>query len=183
MCSLKNLHGWQPARWVVLFILFSAMIGRPFSALAETASALKKVGQTTAHWAGFIPVYDAQLWAAENVTQDNLLTDQTALSLELCYHVPLSQKNFVEAAEKGLPARLSPLHLKAVNALHLAYESVSPNDCYRLSYDVTNGTQLWLNNQLKFENKTPGFKAVYFGLWLGQTPLSDTVKTNLLKGL
>ncbi|RUM92459.1 MAG: hypothetical protein DSZ27_02845 [Thiomicrospira sp.] len=183
MGPLKNLHGWQPVRRVALFILFLAMVGRPFSTLAEATPTLKKIGQTTAYWAGVIPVYDAQLWASDEVTLENLLTDQTALNLKLCYHVPLSQKDFVEAAETGLPTPLSPLHSQAVNALHLSYESVSPNDCYRLSYDRTNGTQLWLNNQLKFENNTPGFKALYFGLWLGKTPLSDTVKNHLLKGL
>lgn len=183
MSSLKNLHGWQPTRWVVLFILFFAIMARPLPTLAEVNSVLQKVGQATAYWAGFLPVYDAQLWAPDTVNPANLLSDQTALNLKLCYHVPLSQKNFIEAAKKGLPKQLSPLHLKAVNELHLAYESVSSNDCYRLSYDEINGTRLWLNNQLKFENKTPGFKAIYFGLWLGKTPLSDTIKTDLLKGL
>lgn len=182
MSFLSYLHAWQPTRWVALFILFSVVFGHPLPTMAEMP-VLKKSGQATAYWAGLIPVYDAQLWVSDITTHKNLLSDQTALSLELCYHVPLSQKNFVEAAEKALPKRLSPLHLKAINELHLAYENVSPSDCYRLSYNTMKGTQLWLNNQLKFENKTPGFKAIYFGLWLGEAPLSDAVKTDLLKGL
>lgn len=182
MIFFNHLHSWQPTRWVVFFILFFVMAGQSLPVLAETL-VLKKAGQTTAYWAGMIPVYDAKLSVSDNVTRTNLLSDQTTLKLELCYHVALSREDFVEAAKKGLPTPLSAPHLNAVNALHLAYENVSPDDCYQLSYDVVSGTQLRLNNQLKFQNKTPGFKAIYFGLWLGQNPLSDTVKTDLLKGL
>jgi len=182
MTFFKNLHDWQPTRGVVLFILFSVLSGRPLPVLAEIP-VLKKSGQATAYWAGLIPVYDAQLWVSDITTYPNLLSDQTPLRLELCYHVALSKENFIKAAKKGLPNPLSPSHIEAVNQLHLAYENVTAGDCYQLSYDAMNGTQLRLNNQLKFQTKTPGFKTLYFGLWLGQHPLSDTVKTTLLKGL
>lgn len=182
MIFFNLLHDWQPPRWVALFILFSVLLGHSLPAKTETP-VLKKSGQAAAYWAGLIPVYDAQLWVSDITTQKNLLSDRTALNLELCYRVALSKEDFIKAAVQGLPKKLSSAHIKAVNQLHSAYENVSPKDCYQLSYDAINGTQLRLNNQLKFQTKTPGFKALYFGLWLGQNALSDAVRTNLLKGL
>jgi len=60
---------------------------------------------------------------------------------------------------------------------------VKPGDCYVLEYQPDTGTQLKLNDQLSFETKLNGFKSVYFGIWLGQNPLSDSLKEKLLMPL
>ena len=153
-----------------------------FSSAALTNN-LKPVGETTAYWGMFIPVYDAKLSVAPQTNKLNLLSDQTAIELELCYRTSLTAENFVEAAEKALPESLTEAHQQAVNKLHQSYKGVSDDDCYQLSYDPEVGTQLKLNQTVKFTDNTPGFKAVYFGIWLGEQPLSNKVKLDLINQL
>jgi hypothetical protein len=152
------------------------------SGLAQTV-ALQPVGQATGYWAGLIPVYDATLWAQPGTTQTDLLSDQTPLKLELCYRVGLTEKEFIEAADQALPKQLPVALRLATERLHQHYEAVQPKDCYELAYQPETGVQLRLNNKLKYQDRTQGFKAVYFGIWLGDTPLSEAVKTDLTDAL
>ncbi len=150
--------------------------------LAQTVE-LTPVGKATGYWAGFIPVYDATLWAQPGTTRAELLSDKTALKLELCYQVSLTEKEFIEAADQALPEQL-PISLRlATERLHQHYEAVQPKDCYQLAYQPETGVQLRLNNELKYQDRTQGFKAVYFGIWLGDNPLSDAVKADLTESL
>ena len=71
----------------------------------------------------------------------------------------------------------------AVEQLHLAYRPVEKGDCYVLQYDPEQGTRLVLNQQSLITITEPGFKAVYFGIWLGDDPLSPRLKDNLLENL
>lgn len=144
---------------------------------------LVKAGEATAYWGGFIPVYDSTLWVPENTTLKTLLSDQTPIKLELCYRVSLSKADFIEAANSALPQNLSEELSLAVNRLHQTYQAVNENDCYQLFYSLETGVQLWLNNTLKYQDKTADFKRVYFGIWLGENPLSESVKDALTESL
>lgn len=169
-------------RFSTLGILsLSALMGL-LPGLAKSAE-WQPVGEATAYWAGLIPVYDAQLEAPSDVALNTLLSDDTPLKLQLCYRVKLTQSEFIQAAEQALPKSLSPAHQKAVNSLHQRYQTVQPNDCYQLVYAPQTGVELRLNNVVQYRDKTPGFKAVYFGIWLGDAPLSDSVKADLTEKL
>lgn len=69
------------------------------------------------------------------------------------------------------------------NTLHNAYQPVEDGDCYVLSYEPQIGTQLLLNGQSLVKIKTPDFKALYFGIWVGSNALSEKLKQNLTQGL
>lgn len=144
---------------------------------------LKPAGHATAYWAGFIPVYDATLRVSPATNTGNLLEDSTAVQLEICYRTSLSAENFIEAANQALPNSMPKNIQQAVKRLHHSYDDVRDTDCYQLSYTPETGTQLKLNKQLKFTDHTPGFKAVYFGIWLGEKPLSEKVKHQLTASL
>jgi hypothetical protein len=66
-----------------------------------------------------------------------------------------------------------------VERLHASYQAVKPNDCYTLRYE-NSVTELLLNQQTVFQSSLPEFKQVYFGVWLGEKPLSDKLKAALL---
>lgn len=164
-------------RWRLIWLCWIALT--PVQTWAE----LKPVGQATAYWAGIIPVYDATLWTTPETTSANLLSDQTPLKLKLCYRVALTREEFVEAATQGLPSHLTPAQQTAVNKLHQRYQDVEKGDCYQLAYAPESGTALMLNDKTTFQDATPGFKAVYFGIWLGENALSDSVKSDLTASL
>lgn len=161
----------------LLFIASSFLL-----AFTAQAQSLVTIGEGTARW-GFIKLYDAKLKLPEGTKADDVLADQVAAQLELCYARSLSVNNFVDGANHALPEDLSPEHQQAVERLHAAYQAVNKNDCYQLAHTPELGTALILNGQELVRITTPGFKAVYFGIWLGTSPLSDKLKTQLLGDL
>ena len=153
------------------------------SALSTVASAeLIQVGSGVARW-GLFKVYDAAFYTEANLTLEQALADNTAARLELCYARKLTVDTFIEGAQLGLPAQLTPEMEQAVQRLHSAYQPVQQGDCYHLSFTPEQGTQLFLNGRELVTVTTPGFKVHYFGIWLGAQPLSATLKRDLSQGL
>lgn len=152
-------------------------------ALSNLASAnLIQAGAGVARW-GFFKVYDAQFFTEVGVTLEQALSEQTPARLELCYARELSVENFIEGAQRALPESLPAELDNAVNRLHAAYQPVKQGDCYHLDFQPEQGTRLVLNGKTLVQIDTPGFKAVYFGIWLGEQPLSASLKRNLIAGL
>ena len=152
-------------------------------ALSTAASAdLTQVGAGTARW-GFFKVYDAAFFTDANVTLEQALADDTRAQLKLCYARSLSAENFIEGASYGLPESVSGELQQAVNRLHAAYQPVQQGDCYQLDFQPEQGTALLLNGRELVRIAIPEFKALYFGIWLGQRPLSVQLKRELTQGL
>ena len=139
-------------------------------------------GEGTARW-GFIKLYDASLRVTPSTTRQSLLTDDTPLQLELCYARSLTVDNFVDGANHALPDNLPTDLAQAVAQLHQAYQPVSQGDCYILDHQPELGTALILNGNELVRIATPGFKAVYFGIWVGDNPLSHRLKSKLLANI
>ncbi len=104
------------------------------------------------------------------MTLEQTLSEQTPARLELCYARDLSVENFIEGAQRGLPERLTVDLQQAVDRLHAAYKPVKQGDCYHLDFQPEQGTRLILNGKTLVQIDTPGFKALYFGIWLGKQP-------------
>jgi len=128
----------------------------------------------------FFDVYNARLFANKPSLPEDFLSDAEPLKLELCYLKAISANMFIEGANKVLPKTLTATLQNEVNRLHQSYQPVEPEDCYVLEYTPQSGTQLKLNNQTVFSSQVEGFKAVYFGVWLGENPLSESLKSSLL---
>ena len=152
-------------------------------ALSTAASAdLTQVGEGVARW-GFFKVYTAAFFTDANISRKQVLADDTPARLELCYARALTVDNFIKGAQVSLPESL-PLELEqAVQRLHAAYQPVQQGDCYQLEYQPGQGTGLRLNGKTLVQITTPGFKALYFGIWLGERPLAEGLKRDLLSGL
>ncbi len=152
-------------------------------ALSNMASAsLTEVGSGTARW-GIFKVYEAKFFTEANSTLAQALSEQTSARLELCYARDLSVENFIEGAQSGLPESLTADLQQAVDRLHAAYQPVKQGDCYHLDFQPEQGTRLILNGKTLVQIDTPGFKTLYFGIWLGEQPLSMALKRSLTVGL
>jgi len=138
-----------------------------------------QISSGTATWL-FFDVYHARLFANKPSLPEDFLSDAEPLKLELCYLKAIGANIFIEGANKVLPKTLTATLQNEVNRLHQSYQPVEPEDCYVLEYTPQSGTQLKLNNQTVFSSQVEGFKAVYFGVWLGENPLSESLKSSLL---
>lgn len=142
-----------------------------------------KVSEGTATWL-FFDIYKANLYVDKSTRKslpENFLDDSEPLKLKLCYLKEITPDIFIEGANKVLPKNISPQLKEEVERLHKAYKAVKPGDCYTLKYTPQEGTTLLLNDGPIFNSTEPGFKALYFGIWLGKTPLSDDLKARLVK--
>lgn len=148
----------------------------------------KKYSQGVASWMWF-DVYQAALFIDKNMTSQSLtekqlLSPDMPLKLELCYKREVTPSQFIEGANHVLSKALSSEVQAQVDALHASYELVGKGDCYALIYTPNNHlTQLKLNDKLVFSTDIKPFKSVYFGIWIGQNPLSTSLKESLLKPL
>lgn len=149
------------------------------ASVAQASVAWKQVGEGIATWM-FMDIYQAKLYRPEGVSKQTALTDNAPLKLELCYYKSITPDIFVQGANEALPAQLSPTLRAEVDRLHASYEAVKPKDCYTLRYE-NSVTELLLNQRSVFRSSLPEFKQVYFGVWLGDKPLSDQLKATLLK--
>lgn len=156
----------------ILLVVLGIMLVLPVQAQLIT------VGEGTARW-GFFKLYDATLRVAPCLVANELLHDSQPTQLELCYARELTVKNFVDGASHALPTNLR----QTVAQLHQAYRPMKNGDCYLLDYQPQLATRLILNGESLTQIKTAGFKAVYFGIWLSEKPLSDSLKTALVRGL
>lgn len=173
--------------WIVVLLVTGVIISRPALAVSDTAavqasSIWQERSQATATWMWF-DIYNATLFTQPEFNYNKLLADDQPLKLQLCYLKSIGRSDLIKGAEVVLDKNLSTELKQAVDGLHQSYVNVEPGDCYVLEYAPKTGTQLKFNDQLVFESTVPGFKLVYFGIWLGKNALSDELKNTLLKPL
>lgn len=146
-------------------------------------------GRGEIRYLGFIKVYEAALYTAENVTRATLLDASSSRCLKLTYGVDLTVEDFIEAAEKVLAKQHEETSLgavqKEIDQLHANYQEVKEGDIYTLCYESSSQeTKLLLNSDVLVTIKSAEFARIYFGIWLGEKePLSESLRKNLLTGL
>lgn len=161
-----------------LLLFITSFANLSLANVGVASSELVKVGEGVARW-GVFKLYNAAFFTQADNNLSQALSDLTPARLELCYTRSLTVENFVDGANHALPNNLPDALQQAVNQMHAAYLPVIAGDCYQLDYQPDFGTQLILNGKSLVQIKTPNFKALYFGIWLGEQPLSKRLKANL----
>lgn len=127
--------------------------------------------------------YVAALYLGEGVRPEDVLTN-VPKRLELQYFWAIKGTAFGKAANKILEQNFSSEHLAILRArlqrLDALYENVHPGDRYSLTYLPGVGTELALNGTPKGMIEGADFAAAYFAIWLGENPLDDSLKSQLL---
>ena len=131
----------------------------------------------------FIKAYVAALYLGAGVATDTALAD-VPRRIEIEYFWSINGEDFGRVAEEHIRATVDAetfeeirLPLAQLNAL---YEDVKPGDRYALSYLPGIGTGLSLNGERK--GVIPGSKLAkaMFGVWIGERPLSASLRAQLL---
>ncbi len=142
---------------------------------------LRLSGSGTAYYLGVIDVYDAALHVS-GVFGEGSGADSQCLTLR--YRQRIKRSDFVKAAETVLARQHSERHLAQFKdelaRLHAAYRDVVPGDEYRLCHASTSGMSLHFNGQPVIRFEDPEFARLYFGIWLGDPPLSAPLRERLL---
>jgi len=127
--------------------------------------------------------YVAALYLGEGVRPEDALTN-VPKRLELEYFWSIKGVNFGKAADKILQqnfsAELIATLRERLQRLHALYENIQPGDRYSLTYLPGVGTELALNGTPKGTIEGADFAAAYFAIWLGEKPLDESLKSQLL---
>jgi len=145
---------------------------------------LPRIGEGTAYYGRIIPVYDIALYAAPAPLPAGLLQTSIAKRLEIRYRVAIEAGDLARAAEQTLTRQHPPEVLsrwrRHIDALHASLRDVEKGDRYSLTFLPQRGMWLEYNDTRLIEIPDAEFSAVYFGIWLGEEPLSEPLKRQLV---
>jgi hypothetical protein len=140
-------------------------------------------GAGKASWMTF-DVYTAALWAEEDAkTPDDILKADEPKRLVLHYHRSVKREDIISSTMKMLEKR-KDLDLAALrprlDKLHEALVSVDRGDEYAITWMPGRGLEVALNGRVLVTVEGDDFGAPYLGIWLGDPPISESLRRKLL---
>lgn len=162
----------------------SVVEGVEFPAIVESEGLRMDLHATGVfRWRIFFKPYVAALYLTDPGDAGNVLAD-VPKRLELSYFYEIAGPDFGKAAETLLARNLGQAELRdlapAIRDMHALYRDVKPGDRYALTYVPERGTELALNGTPLGVVPGAEFASAYFGIWLGEVPLDDSLKQQLL---
>ena len=136
----------------------------------------------TAYYAGVIRVYDAALYAPAGSSSASVVAGTVPRCLVLAYRRDVTRDLIVEAATKVLERQgvASGALGAPLERLHAAYRDVRAGDRYRLCHAPGRKAELSLNGEVLAREGGDAFAAAYFGIWLRDGAISETLREALL---
>jgi len=130
-------------------------------------------------------VYDAALYAPAGASAEAISAAEVPMSLILEYHRDVRVDDIRKATWKALDEQYTPAEREAlrpgIDAIQDAMIDVSDGDRYRLDWVPGNGRLvLSLNGEIRFESDDAELARSYFGIWLAEPPLSESLRAALL---
>ncbi|TKA90098.1 hypothetical protein FAZ79_04415 [Guyparkeria sp. SB14A] len=130
-------------------------------------------------------VYDAALYAPAEADEQAIVDAEVPMSLILEYHRDVGVEDIRKATWVALDKQYGGEAREAlrpkIDAIQSAMIDVTDGDRYRLDWDpATERLTLKLNDEMRFESDDRELARAYFGIWLAEPPLSDTLRTALL---
>ena len=130
-----------------------------------------------------IKAYVGALYMHEGIPSASVLND-TPKRLEIEYFHAIKAEDFGSASYKVMAQNVGPEEFERLkprldkqNAL---YRDVQPGDRYALSYVPGKGTELALNGEPLGVIQGADFAAALYAMWLGEKPMNNAFKRQLL---
>jgi hypothetical protein len=131
----------------------------------------------------FIKAYVGGLYLPEDVSSDDALSE-VPKRLEVEYFHAIKGKDFGAAARKMIAKNVHETMFRRLEPkieLHSSmYEDVKPGDRYSLTYIPGKGTELALNGEPRGTIEGSEFAAALFSIWLGNEPIDNSFKKQIL---
>lgn len=144
---------------------------------------LRLVGAGLQRYMVVYKVCVAGFYLPDGVPASNALTD-VAKRLEIEYFHKIRGDQFADMTTTGVKRNTSPAVFVRIaedlRKLNETYEDVKPGDRYSLTYVPSRGMTLALNGVPKATFPGAAFAEAVFSVWLGDRPLNDGLKDDLL---
>lgn len=183
--SLSTVGNTLRVLSVLIAFFASHLVSATFSSNVEVSGDnLDLRGEGNFKWF-FFDLYDAALYLPSDVESSNVL-GSTPKKLILRYNRDVPSEKIVEAGNELLKKNCLPAEFDAIltdlERINLAYESPKKGDTYALSFHPKrNSTILYFNNVEVAEIEGEEFANLYFRIWLGQHPVSERLRDELLQ--
>jgi len=149
--------------------------------LAIAGTELRLQGQGDFHYWWF-HLYDGALYLPAGSSGEAVL-EAAPKHLELHYHRKIPASRIVEAGNTVLRRNLSPEEWQSISpelaTINEAYRTVREGDRYSLSFHPEQGTVLALNGETLATVPGETFARLYFRIWFGESPVSETLRDRL----
>jgi hypothetical protein len=142
------------------------------------------VGTGVLRWKLLFRPYAAAFWVADGDGNPADFAADKPKRLEIEYYYAFKAGDFAWATWEGMAASSdseSIEHMRArIERFNALYRDIRPGDRYAITYVPGRGTELALNGEALGTVEGPDLAAGLFGIWLGEKPLSDSLKAQLL---
>ena len=187
MCIHKRL-----AAWLVAGLLLAATAMAQAESVTEKGESFSRTVEENGQRYELLGsgVFKYMIWTAyagayyqgEGVTDPQPLSE-VPRRLELAYFHDIDAEDFAEATLETIQKNLTLYEFNQVKddieALNARYRSVEEGDRYVLSWDGEQ-LRLALNGEVLFEGGDADAASAMFGIWLGETPLGEDFRDELL---
>ena len=152
----------------------------------DVKAALQLSGQHRFVYRMFFKLYDATLYTevAVEKNMNELLSGDHALHLEFDYLRKIKKSIILESSKEILANNMSAEELNSiqerVDLINEAYRTVYNGDRSALTYLPGKGTTLWINEEPIINIKGADFARLYFRIWLGNRPISKSMRDALI---
>lgn len=159
-----------------------AIQGNP-DVLSEDGARFELIGTTTFRWMSVIKVYDARLHLGAGEPPTKVFAD-IPVRLQLTYHRGFTAAEIIKGGDTLLARNVKAETLASLRdrleLINRAYRDVREGDRYALTYVPGKGTTLRLNGSPLVTIPGHDFAAAYFRIWLGDDPISKSMRDTLL---
>ena len=151
--------------------------------LIEDGARFQLVGATTFRWMSIVKVYDARLHLGAGEPPTKVFAD-IPVRLQITYHRGFTAAEIIKGGDTLLARNVKAETLAAMRdrleLINRAYRDVREGDSYTLTYVPGKGTTLRLNGSPLVTIPGHDFATAYFRIWLGDDPISESMRDALL---
>ncbi len=130
-------------------------------------------------------VYDAAVYAPAEASESDIVNAEVPMRLILEYRRDVGVEDIRKATWVALDDQYDEEERESIrpriDSIQDTMIDVGDGDRYRLDWDpATERLTLHLNDERRFESDDTELARAYFGIWLAEPPLSDTLRAALL---
>jgi hypothetical protein len=144
----------------------------------------EKLGEYRYVYRFFFELYEAGLFAGDKARPGDVLNAEEAFHLQFRYLRDIEKEIILKSADRMLERNLSKEErtsiAERVDRINQAYTGVKSGDTSSLTYRPGEGTTLTINGKQIVTIEGQDFARLYFQIWLGEQPISESMKQNLL---
>lgn len=181
---MRSVRGLAPALCLLLLAQLSSAASLFPDRSASEEQTYEKQGEERFVYKRLFKVYDAALYVEPETPRASILSGDYCIKLQFNYLRTIDKGLAIKHAGKALERNLAPDELASiadrVDQINRIYRSVERGDSALLVYEPEIGTSYYFNGEKLITIPGKDFAGLYFQIWLGEDPISETMRDALL---